>query len=169
MSRLAPHKRDLLSLYWAHYWAYLRYLNAGPITEEETHERLGQLDEMWRGMSLGAKKIVDPLFERVEAPFGKWEELKPLRCPNCGWIHYVSPGSSGPPRCFVCMLDVTVVTKDMEIKQKLDDLRREKEKVLDEVLQSRDVRMMNVLVEQVNTEMENLQKLQARMKGAGIE
>lgn len=169
MSHIAPHKRDLLSLYWAHYWAYTKYLGEGPITEEETYKRLFQLDEMWRKMSLGAKKMVDPLWERTEAHGGEWEELKALRCPNCGWIQYVSPGSSGPPRCSVCMMDVSVSTKDAEIKQKLTALRQEKEKVLEEVFRTHNAALANVLLEQVSTEMDNLQKLQARMKGAGIE
>lgn len=170
MSRLAPHKRDILGLYWAHYWAYLRYLNDGPITEEESYRRLADLDEMWRKMSPGAKKMVDPLWEWNGAiPGAGWEELKALRCPNCGWIHYVSPGSSGPPRCHICMCDVDVGTKDVEIKQRLEDLRREKDKILNEVFQTRNAKLANVLLEQVNIEMENLQKLQAHMKGQGIE
>jgi hypothetical protein len=169
MNRIAPHKRDLLSLYWAHYWAYDRYLREGPITEEASHDRLSQLDEIWRKMSLGAKKMVDPLWEREAIQGGEWEEVKAIRCPHCGWIHYVTEFSSGPPRCHVCMLDISVMTKDVEIVQKLEALRREKDEILNEAFRTRNAVLANALLSQVNAEMDDLQKLQARMKGAGIE
>lgn len=170
MSRLlAPHKRDLLTLYWAHYWSYESYLHHGPITERESYERLSRLDEIWQKMSLGAKKMVDPLWEREGIQGGEWEEVKALRCPHCGWIHYVTAGSSGPPRCYVCMLDISVMTKDVEVVHKLEALRREKDEILNEVFRTRNAALANALLSQVNAEMDELQKLQARMKGAGIE
>jgi len=169
MSRLPPHKRDLLTLYWSHFWAYESYLRMGPVTEEETRKHLTYLDHLWGKMSLGAKKMVDPLWESGPVQEGKWIELRSLMCPHCGWIHHVTPASSGPPRCNACMLDMGVSTKPEEIKQRLHDLQVEREKVLDEVFRTRNSAVANATLEQINLERDKLLALQAQLKGVGAE
>lgn len=166
MSRLPPHKRDLHALYWSHFWAYEEYMREGPISEEETKKHLAYLDMLWSKMTLGAKKMIDPMWEMEAVSGGEWQELRALRCPHCGWIHHVVPGSSGPPRCSACMLDMAVHTKDVELQRRLEELQRERETVLDEVFRTKNTVLANETLRLLNKERDEVLALQARIKGS---
>lgn len=107
--RLPPHKRKHVTLYRAWFWRLKNLEAIEHKTLENKHEileALHELDKLWAAMPLPQRRDIDPLIE-VTSSGKPWEPLRTLRCPNCGWLHYVS-GSGVPTRCSACWCDVAV-------------------------------------------------------------
>lgn len=109
--RLPPHKRNRKTLYRSWFWHLQGLQNKLDKTQDDKLEIIRaktECDKLWGAMTLAEQRDIDPLLEVTNRGSLPWDEVKVLRCPHCGWVHYVSKSSDGPPRCAACMLDINV-------------------------------------------------------------
>lgn len=111
MEWFAPHRRNFSTMYRVIWWKLITLEEKQDKTPAERQEIItcrAQLDNLWTKMSEAQKHDLDPTRELRKDHGGRWTKADILVCPNCGWIHYVTKGSSGAPRCSACMMDVAL-------------------------------------------------------------
>lgn len=111
MEWFAPHRRNFATMYRSIWWILISLEEKQDKTPEEKAKLVdckAQLDILWAKMSDAQKHDTDPTFELRQEHGGKWVKVRTIVCPNCGWMHHIREGSSGPPRCHVCMMDVDI-------------------------------------------------------------
>jgi hypothetical protein len=98
-------------MYRVVWWRLIALEEKKDKTPEERQDILScraELDKLWGNMSEGQRMDLDPTWRLRSGSSMGWIKVDTIVCPNCGWVHHIAKGSSGPPRCSACMMDVAI-------------------------------------------------------------